>query len=459
MLGMNNERMASYNKRLLLFNLFRLKEAHISELASLMGMSVTALSKIVRDLETSHVVEIVDDAKQSGLKRRGRQAGLVRFCHSRGLVICVDVRPQALHSVLCDVFGQVILPERITPVSMVSQEVLLGDLEREIKWYRSQLQTALAQARQQTSAGAAETTATGEPSVEVEPLVRWCYWALSTDASLKEPRLMVALALHGQVDSEKGVSLFMPQVRWHKPLYVKYLLEQRTGLEVEIDNDCVMRTLAQKWFLLRQTEHIGSEMVLKNSKLQDFCVINLDYGIGSSFIINQEIYRGSLFGSGQIGHTILNPHGLLCSCGRHGCLETMASVSSIMRRVTSSLSAIDRCPEDLSFAQVVDMYLAGDEVVRSQVNRSARSIGLAIYNFLNVLNINHIYLYGALCALGNDFLEQIMRPVLVNPFDAQQQVKDLATFIEFGSLSPSEQIAGISYLYGERFTNLQEVSQ
>ena len=76
-----------------------------------------------------------------------------------------------------------------------------------------------------------------------------------------------------------------------------------------------------------------------------------------------------------------------------------------------------------------------------------------------MLNINHIYLYGALCALGNDFLEQIMRPVLVNPFDAQQQVKDLATFIEFGSLSPSEQIAGISYLYGERFTNLQEVSQ
>ncbi len=457
MLGMNNERMASYNKRLLLFNLFRLKEAHISELACLMGMSVTALSKIVRELETSHVVEIVDDVKQSGLKRRGRQAGLVRFCRSRGLVICVDVRPQALHSVLCDVFGQVILPERITAISMVSQEALLKDLEREIEWYRSQLQAAMTQAQVQAQTLATADTAStaGETSSEIEPLVRWCSWALGTDTSLKEPRLMVALALHGQVDSEKGVSLFMPRVRWHKPLYVKYLLEQRTGLEVEIDNDCVMRTLAQKWFLLRQTEHIGSELVLKNSELQDFCVINLDYGIGSSFIINQEIYRGSLFGSGQIGHTILDPHGLLCSCGRHGCLETMASVSSIMRRVTASLSAIDRCPDDLSFAQVVEMYLAGDEVVRSQVNRSARSIGLAIYNFLNVLNINHIYLYGALCALGNDFLEQLMRPVLVNPFDSQQQVRDLATFIEFGSLSPSEQIAGISYLYGERLTNLQ----
>jgi predicted NBD/HSP70 family sugar kinase len=34
----------------------------------------------------------------------------------------------------------------------------------------------------------------------------------------------------------------------------------------------------------------------------DFCVINVDYGIGSSFVINDNIWRGSLYGSGQIGH-------------------------------------------------------------------------------------------------------------------------------------------------------------
>jgi predicted NBD/HSP70 family sugar kinase len=43
----------------------------------------------------------------------------------------------------------------------------------------------------------------------------------------------------------------------------------------------------------------------KSGTQADFCVINVDYGIGSSFVINDQIYRGSLYGSGQIGHTIV----------------------------------------------------------------------------------------------------------------------------------------------------------
>ncbi len=42
-------------------------------------------------------------------------------------------------------------------------------------------------------------------------------------------------------------------------------------------------------------------------------------------MINEQIYRGSLYGSGQIGHTIVNPDGVVCDCGRYGCLETVAS--------------------------------------------------------------------------------------------------------------------------------------
>ncbi len=44
-----------------------------------------------------------------------------------------------------------------------------------------------------------------------------------------------------------------------------------------VDNDCVMLALAEKW--------------QKNSQEWYFCVINVDYGIGSSFVINEQIYR------------------------------------------------------------------------------------------------------------------------------------------------------------------------
>lgn len=115
----------------------------------------------------------------------------------------------------------------------------------------------------------------------------------------------LALAIHGQVDPVTGVSQTMPQAPWTTPVEVKYLLEEKLGIRVMVDNDCVMLALAEKW--------------QNNSQGRDFCVINVDYGIGSSFVINEQIYRGSLYGSGQIGHTIVNPDGVVCDCGRYGC--------------------------------------------------------------------------------------------------------------------------------------------
>lgn len=128
----------------------------------------------------------------------------------------------------------------------------------------------------------------------------------------------LALGVHGQVDPITGVSQTMPRARWKTPIEIKYLLEERLGVQVRVDNDCVMLALAEKW------QHQGTQ--------QDFCVINVDYGIGSSFVINDHIYRGSLYGSGQIGHTIVNPDGNACDCGRYGCLETVASLSALKNR-------------------------------------------------------------------------------------------------------------------------------
>lgn len=112
-----------------------------------------------------------------------------------------------------------------------------------------------------------------------------------------------------------GVSQTMPQAPWATPIEVKYLLEEKLGIRVMVDNDCVMLALAEKW--------------QNNSQVRDFCVINVDYGIGSSFVINEQIYRGSLYGSGQIGHTIVNPDGVVCDCGHYGCTETVASLSAL----------------------------------------------------------------------------------------------------------------------------------
>ena len=87
------------------------------------------------------------------------------------------------------------------------------------------------------------------------------------------------------------------------------------------------------------------------------------------------------------------------------------------------------------------------------VNKAAQALGMTLYNFLNVININRIYLYGEACLFGDKFLQLVMQPVLSNPFDRQVQIKDIATLVKFGSLSMSEQIAGISFIFGEHISS------
>lgn len=127
-------------------------------------------------------------------------------------------------------------------------------------------------------------------------------------------------------------------------------------------------------------------------------MINVDYGIGSSFVINDHIYRGSLYGSGQIGHTIVNPDGNACDCGRYGCLETVASLSALKKQARMWLKTQPEAtlaPEQLTTASLIEARKEGDVQIRAWVDNAANAIGLSLYNFLNILNINQIWLYGA----------------------------------------------------------------
>lgn len=220
---------------------------------------------------------------------------------------------------------------------------------------------------------------------------------------------------------------------------VKYLLEEKLGIRVMVDNDCVMLALAEKW--------------QNNSQGRDFCVINVDYGIGSSFVINEQIYRGSLYGSGQIGHTIVNPDGVVCDCGRYGCLETVASLSALKKQARVWLKSqpvnTQLDPEKLTTAQLIAAWQSGEPWITSWVDRSANAIGLSLYNFLNILNINQIWLYGRSCAFGEHWLNTIIRQTGFNPFDRDEGPSVKATKIGFGQLSRAQQVLGIGYLYVE----------
>ncbi|TNV20147.1 ROK family protein [Buttiauxella sp. B2] len=388
--GLNNQRVRQLNRQTIMKLVWQHKQLSKSQFSQFTGLSIPAVSKILE--------ELVGDGKLShsseNLSNRGINSGSYQIPPDGDFILCMNVTPTSIESQLCDAQlspkGEF---ERIQ-VNASTPQALLAAIEN---IWRNQRKT----------------------------------WPKKT--------INLALGIHGQVNPVTGVSQTMPQAPWREPVEIKYLLEEKLGVTVRVDNDCVMLALAEKW--------------QNPANRQDFCVINVDYGIGSSFVINGQIYRGSLYGSGQIGHTIVNPDGMACDCGRYGCLETVASLTALKKQariwLKSQPDAPKLNPDSVTSTQLINAWHEGDEQVRRWVDSAANAIGLSLYNFLNILNINQIWFYGRSCGFGDSWLATINRQIGFNPFDHGDTLKMNATQIDFGQLTRAQQVMGIGYLYVE----------
>ncbi len=372
------------NRKLVLKLLYRHKGLPKSRLSRFTGLSIPAVTKIVNDLEASGHVEVLSGTHQG----RGNHQGMVKITQQIPNTICLNVSPLFVSAIALD--------NHMSPLCDLHQ--------RDIQ--------------------------TDSPEDLVEQIIQLIV-EISASAGVENYRL--ALAVHGQVDIKSGASLRMPHASWQHDFELKYILQTRLKVEILLDNDCVMLALAEKW--------------LHDNNDRDFCVLNIGEGIGSSFLINGDIYRGPHFGSGQIGHTFVGANGLICGCGREGCLETEASIPAMCLRY-SGMKGVK-----VTFSQLVQLYEQGEPDAVEVVLRAAKFIGLTLYNFLVTLDINKIFLYGETCCLGERWLSTIVRETLSNPFESGLHWEQEVTSISFGALTEAQKLEGIGYLWVENELN------
>ena len=66
--------------------------------------------------------------------------------------------------------------------------------------------------------------------------------------------------------------------------------------------------------------------------------LSLEGGVGGAVLINGSPYSGANLRSGEFGHMCVEPGGLPCRCGKHGCLEAYCSLDRISRELGISLT-------------------------------------------------------------------------------------------------------------------------
>ena len=139
--------------------------------------------------------------------------------------------------------------------------------------------------------------------------------------SLPAGRRVAALGIcsPGPVDHAAGMLIDPPNLQGlhHAPLRQK--LSDRLHLPVVLEHDAKAAGLGDY--------HYGAG---RGARSMIYIVVGT--GVGSALILDGEVYRGAHNSAGEIGHTTLDRHGDLCSCGSHGCVETFLSGPWLGRR-------------------------------------------------------------------------------------------------------------------------------
>lgn len=183
----------------------------------------------------------------------------------------------------------------------------------------------------------------------------------------------LAVGLPGYIDYKNGIVKVSDQLKW-KDASLAEDLQKLTTFNVIVDNELKMKIVAENF--------TGKA---KNS--QNSILIGIGSGIGSSIMLNGDIYRGETNNAGEIGHTVIDPTGNVCNCGKIGCLATYISEGAIL--------ADSRKVKDISSIEdVFQSYRDREPWALNIMDRASTYIALAISNLLCLYNPEVIILSG-----------------------------------------------------------------
>jgi glucokinase len=243
----------------------------------------------------------------------------------------------------------------------------------------------------------------------------------------------IGIGSTGPVDpftGELGEVDFLPQ--WRRKNPVRDLAES-FGVKVAMENDADAGALAEaSWGAGKGKSRL--------------VYITVGTGIGGSVILDGHLYRGVEGAHPEIGHQVLDPSGPLCSCGFHGCWESLAA-GPAMAAWFASQTAADASRRDLNAEQICQLAQQRDELAARAAEREAYYLGLGLANLINLFTPDMIVLGGSVMKSALLFLDGIRKTICRGcrfvPFEK--------TEIALASLGDDSNLIGAARVWHHRF--------
>jgi glucokinase len=213
----------------------------------------------------------------------------------------------------------------------------------------------------------------------------------------------IGIGAPGPLDPIKGIILNTPNMPGWNGICLKEIFDREFNLPVILDNDANAAALGEKIF--------GA-----GKDIKDMFYFTVSTGIGGGLIIGGKIYHGASFDAAEVGHTVVLPDGPECKCGKHGCLEALASGTAIARNAREKLrtnphSLILKLAEnniELVTAKIVSQAAKmGDKLANQIYQEAGRFLGIGVANVLNLINPQMVVIGGGVSYAG----ELLFKPV------------------------------------------------
>ena len=265
--------------------------------------------------------------------------------------------------------------------------------------------------------------------------------ALARELLAGQQPAAVGVSFGGPVDYATGVVGLSPHVPGWESLPLRDRLAAEFGCPVAVDNDANVAALGEHRF--------GA-----GRGVADMMYVTVSTGVGGGWILGGRPWRGHAGMAGEVGHTVADPAGPLCLCGKRGCVERLASgpymagdleeerdaekrggarrdaeeekrnteehrgaqrdTEKETEDISSSaslppLSASLRSSSLLTGRDVAELAAAGDELARAILLRGAWALGVGLGNAANLMNPQRFVLGGGVTKAGAAWWAEVRR--------------------------------------------------
>lgn len=212
----------------------------------------------------------------------------------------------------------------------------------------------------------------------------------------------IVIGSPGPLDTATGTVIHAPLFQDTQDIPIASEVGRSFGVTTWVQNDANLAALGEYAYGAGR----NTEVML---------YVGIGTGIGGGVVIGGQILTGSKGFAGEIGHICVQPGGLLCGCGRRGCLEAYASgkameaeaYRAVHQGVVTGLLAVLQSAGSIRVEDIFRLAADGDRVASEIVESAAKSAGTVLGSLVNLFNPDRIVIGGGVSNAGVEFLDMI----------------------------------------------------